>query len=51
MGPAVCAAGIRRWEFFIKSSYNETNKLTLEQVNVTQDDFDSIFTFTKKDGH
>ena len=22
MGPAVCAAGIRRWEFFIKSSEN-----------------------------
>jgi hypothetical protein len=31
MGPAVCAAGIRRWEFFIKSSIKDL-KTTLENV-------------------
>jgi hypothetical protein len=27
MGPAVCAAGIRRWEFFIKSSLKSYQNL------------------------
>ena len=38
MGPAVCAAGIRRWEFFIKSSCDNANLFfqTLEAM-VVQD--------------
>jgi polysaccharide biosynthesis protein PelD len=31
MGPAVCAAGIRRWEFFIKSSITSIGKI--KQLN------------------
>ena len=29
MGPAVCAAGIRRWEFFIKSSGKKSSLFPL----------------------